>query len=531
VTPAVLLTLFVAEFLYFDLETSRHVTWIYPRWNDQIQYLTESYAGYTYSLAHGFWPGVLQTLVNPSAQGTLHDFYALLVFRLAGPSRSAALSLNILALIAWQAALFIVVRRTKGARLLAWAAVMLPVCLRWPWNGWTGSMADFRLDHLGMCALGTTLALGLLTDSFRSSRWSAVFGAAVGWTLLTRFIMGPYFVLIFIALLVWAISGPGRLRQSGNLLLAALIAAAVAGPVFWINRESVWNYYWIGHFTGPESAIRNPHMGLAKSVEFVSGKLLYDHLGAFFGWVAGATTVLLAWGAWRHPKPTKERAPARMDWWLFGSVFLLAPALVLTLHRQKSEITVGALVPGAIVVVLALWFELQRRNARRWPDRVAVSGVFLAAGVFFVLRQSHPTYDAAYATDARKVNMLADYIYEHAKAAGLATPGVAVDQVTDCLDGQVLRVMVYERHHVWIPYMMKLPTGIAADQEPVLMQRLAESDFVFLTEDGPMVWPYDRQMRAMLPQTQAWCKARLRMIERFTIFGRRMVLYQRPEIP
>lgn len=529
--PAALLVLLLAEFLYYDHQTSRHVTWIYPRWNDQIQYLGESYTGYAYLLAHGFWPGVWQTLVNTSAQGTLHDFLAVLVFRLAGPSRSAALSLNMLVLIGWQLALFAAVRRTSGSRPLAWAAAILPLCLRWPWNGLAGSMADFRLDHLGMCALGTTLAVALLTDGLRSTRWSALFGLAVGWTLLTRFITGPYFVLIFVSLLGWTLAGPERWRRTGNLLLAALLAAAVAGPIFWINRESVWNYYWIGHFTGPESAIRNPHMELMRSIEFVSGTLVRDHAGAFFWWLTGAMAAVLAAGAWFRPKAAAERDSARRDWWFFGLVFLFAPALVLTLHQLKSDLTVGALAPGAIVVVLAGWQELLRRNASAGLLRIAAAGTVVAGAAFFVARQCRPTYDDAYAADARKVNDLADYIDSHARAAGIAGPCVAVDQVTDCLDGQVLRVIAYERHHIFVPYIMKLPTGIEEDKEAVLMQRLVESDFVFLTEDGPMTWPYDRQMRALLPKTQAWCEAHLRMIERFTIFGRRMVLYQRGQIP
>src|SRR5882724_6790368 len=197
------LAFFAAEFAYYDLQTSRHYAWVYPRWNDQIQYLTECYTGYEYRLTHGFWRGVWQTLVNPSAQGTLHDFLAVSAFSVVGPSRSAALSLNMLALISWQGVLFFAVNRTTRSRPLAWAAALLPLCLSWPWNGWAGSTADFRLDHFGMCALGVTLAVALLTDGFRSRPWSALFGLSVGWTLLTRFITGPYFVLVFSALLAW----------------------------------------------------------------------------------------------------------------------------------------------------------------------------------------------------------------------------------------------------------------------------------------------------------------------------------------
>ncbi len=526
-----LIAVFTAEFLLFDQVGAKRHTWIYPRWNDQIQYLTECYTGYQYMQAHGFWAGIWQTLVNPSAQGTLHDFLAVLIFRVVGVSRSAVLSLNIFALIAWQAALFFAVWRTARPRTLAWAAVMLPLALRGPWSNWTGSTADFRLDHLGMCALGVSLAAALLTDAFRSTRWSVLFGVSVGWTLLTRFITGPYFVLIFLSLLIWCLGSVERKRRTGNLLLAALIAAALAGPIFWINREWVWNYYWIGHFTGPESAIRNPHMGVGQSLAFVWGGLARSHLGIFFWCLAGAGTTVLALGAWLG-EAVPPAPPASRSWWIMGAIFLLAPATILTLHQQKSEIVVSALAPGAIVLLLAAWLELQRRSAAAWPARLIAAGTVIAAGWFFTARQFAPAYDAAFAADARKVNILADYLFTTARAAGLANPRVGVDQVTDCLDGQIMRVICYERQKVWEPFIMTLPTGIGKEKEPLLFERLAQSDFVFLTEDGAVgVWPYDAQMRELLPQTSAWCEAHLRLVERFVLFGKHMALYQRREIP
>lgn len=521
------------EFLHFDAQTSKHHTWIYPRWNDQIQYLTESYTGYEYAREHGVGAGLWHTLVNPSAQGTLHDFFAVIVFELAGPSRSAALALNLLALLAWQAALLFAVTRVAGSRALGWAAAALPLALRWPWNDWAGSTIDFRLDHLAMCAFGVTAACALLTDELRSTRWSAAFGAAVGLTLLTRFLTGTYFALILLALLVRVATGPERRRRSGNLLLASGIAVLLAGPVFWLNRLWVWNYYWIGHFTGPESALRNPHMGLGRSLDFVWGHLFRDHLGACFGCIALGGTLLLVAGAFLLPEPAARRRPrstAGICGW--GALFLLAPALVLTLHQQKSEIVVGALAPGAVLLLVGGWLELLRRSRAPLPGVILAAAAMAVSAGFFVSQTRRTGYDDAFAVDARKVNTLADYIYAHARAAGLAEPRVGVDQVTDCLDGQVLRVISYERHRVWVPFVMTLPTGIAEEKEALLLERLAGSDFILLTEDGPVGgWPYDREMRALLPQTQAWCEAHLKFVERFTLFGRRMVLYQRREIP
>jgi hypothetical protein len=64
------------------------------------------------------------------------------------------------------------------------------------------------------------------------------------------------------------------------------------------------------------------------------------------------------------------------------------------------------------------------------------------------------------------------------------------------------------------------------------MERLAQSDFVFLTDEGhDGAYPYDRKLTSMRPQLRAWCEAKLRPAERFTLFGRRMTLYQRREFP
>ena len=528
-----LLALFAAEFFLFDHFGSHRHTGVYPRWNDQIQYLSEAYTGYEFARVHGFAAGLWQTLVNPSAQGTLHDFFAVVAFTLAGPSRSAALALNLLALIAWQAALFVAVARSCRAgspapaappRIsLAFAAAALPLALRWPWETWPGSAYDFRLDHLAMCAFGVTSATAWLTDGFRARGWSLVFGTAVGITLLTRFLTGTYFVVIFVALLGWILLGAQKSKRTANL---ALIAAVLAAPVFWLNREWVWNYYYIGHYVGPESGIRDPHMGFGPSLAFVWGNFTSRHLGIFFAGLAALGALALA------VLPKKLPSPVARGAFLIGAVFLLAPAIVLTLHKQKSDVVLGALAPGAVLLVVALWLALARR-----VDRAAALTSFAAAVVvtalgFFATRQFAPAYDAAFLADTRAVNAAADFVFHQSRTAGLAAPRVAADYITDCLDGEVLRVVCYERHHVWLPFEMTLPTGIAAPDDALVMERLGRSDFVFLTEDAPAgYYPFDQKLAALRPLTRAWCETHLRAVWRFPLFGRRMVLYQRREIP
>lgn len=527
-----LLAFFAFEFFLFDQFGAHRYTSIYPRFNDQIQYLGESYAGYELVRTRGVLAGLLNALTNPSAQGTLHDFLAIVIFVVAGPSRSAALAVNMFALIGWQVALFVALARTTGSRPLAFAAAMLPLVLAGPWQNVPGSAFDFRLDHLAMCALGITAATALLADGFFSRSGSTWFGVAVGFTLLTRFLTGTYFVLIFAGFAVWTLSRPpDRAMRFLNLLRAGFIATAIAGPIFWLNYESVREYYLIGHYFGPESGIRSSSLGFLGSARFVFDCLAQRHLGLPFTLFVAAGA--LALGLTR----TQVRQPAHPDPWVVGLVFLLSPALVLILHIQKSEAVIGALAAGAVTLAAALWDAAAWRAGERARTRFAVAAV-LAAGVLFARTQLSPAFPPDAIAELRQVNAIADRLFARVKAMPLRSgersphPRVAVDYITDALDAQVLRVFIYERKRRLIPFEMTLPISIAEPPEAEVMSRLARSDFVFLTEGGAAAnFPFDRKLIAMRPQLQAWCEANLRVAERFTFQSRRMVLYQRRDIP
>ena len=538
------LLVLVVEFLLFDRMTSLHYARIYPRWNDQIQPLTESYTGYEYMRTNGFWSGIGYTLAKPSAQGDLHSLWAILVFKAAGrPSRSAALAVNMLAFLAWQAALAFAVARGGGSRVLAWMAVGLTLALRWPWSGAQGSATDFRLDQVAMCMMGISLAAALLTDGFRSTGLSSVFGVAVGITMLTRFLTGTYFIVIFGACLVWTLVSRERSRRVLNLGLAAAVAAVLVAPCFWFNRQGIYAHYWIGHYFDPDGALWDSHLSFGRASVRLWEQLCAEQLGAAFWVASGLAVLVLAGGVWfarRGPSP--ERAGSKNRWpkeaATLGTIFLLAPALVLPLQNQDFLVVLGAAVPGAVVLLLALCVELRTRAAGRISAGAtaklsgAAALIALAVGGgYFVARQTAAPYDADFAADARQVNALADRIFAAVRASGIAQPRVAVDRVTDYFDGTILRVICYERHQVWVPFIMELPIGLSAASESVLMDQLAISDFALATEDGPPgPWPYDRQMFALRPKILTWCDAHLRLVERFTVFGRRMALYQRRDI-
>ena len=51
--------LMVLELFVFDRLAARRQGMVYPRWSDQIQYLSESYYSYDQLEAHGWWHGLL----------------------------------------------------------------------------------------------------------------------------------------------------------------------------------------------------------------------------------------------------------------------------------------------------------------------------------------------------------------------------------------------------------------------------------------------------------------------------------------
>lgn len=528
--------LILAEFLVFDGMTSRYHASVYPRWTDQGQYLTEAYTACQVMKDHGLWAALKSTLVKPSLQGTLHDFFAVLVFWVVGsPSRSAVLSLNMLALLVWQGALLATIPRVSGSRTLSWMTFSLVLCVAWPWSADAGSAVDFRLDHGAMCLLGLTATLALLTNGFRATGWSLAFGLAAAVTLLERFLTGVYFAGIFAACVAWILCGDARWLRLRNLLLAGLIMTLLAGPVFWLNRTSIYNYYWVGHMASADADARAAGTELWPSARYVFGYLGRLQLGAWFGWTAAALTLTLVTAAVAGRR--KPAGPLDRSWLFFALIFLVVPAAVLCLHRQKSFYVLGVLVPGVILLVAWLWAALWRRidftgRLRFLPAALAVAAVG-AGGGFFLQRQLTPPHSAEFIAGVAKINQIADHLFTTSRRAGLSQPRYAVDIQNDYFYPRTMNVLCYERQKQWLNLTPMLPVGIIEEKDEFIMDRLGRSDFVLLTDvlNEHGFYPYDRQMRRLYPVVKAWCEANLRHIETFPIFGRQMSLYQRRDLP
>ena len=348
---------------------------------------------------------------------------------------------------------------------------------------------------------------------------------------------------LFILTAGWILCGPEKWPRLRNLLFCGLVTTLLAGPVFWINRAALYNYYWVGQISGAEAATRITGFTAAQSLEFIYSYLRHQQLGPWFIRNALGLTLALLGLALLTFRTFRSKPGQQIDWdWLFFALaFFFVPALVLHFHRQKSNVVLGILVPGIVLLIGWIWSVLWPRAVaftrshpiwRFVPAALGLAALYLG-GTFFVGRQRWQPHQAAFLEDARRVNQLSDYFFEHSRAGNLSMPRLGVDQVNEAFYAQVMQVVCYERKQVRMAYQGLLPTGILEQQDDIIMNRLRQCDFVLVTVQvsGQGRWPYDRQMRRLYPVVKAWCEANLRHVETFPIFGQQMSLYQRRDLP
>jgi hypothetical protein len=399
---------------------------------------------------------------------------------------------------------------------------------------------DFRLDHAAMCLIGVTSCLALLTNGFRSlpaGPWPlAPPSASPCWNGFSpASTLPPSFA---VTRRLWLLLRRGSLAAPAEPVPRRTVAAALALPFFWMSRTAIYTYYWVGHVTGAESTARLRGLDLWHSVQFIGQHLGHLHLGAAFGWCAAILTAGL--GALLAIGPRRPGSGFARDWLGLALLFLTVPALILILHRQKSEYVLGVIVPGIVLLLLWLWAQLWSRLAPapatrgRHLLRLLPAVLALAVGGgYFAQRQCWSPPDAEFLASARTVNRMADRIFDATRTLKLTHPYIGIDQIVDFIDAPILQVICYERHKVWVPFVIQLPDSILADKDEVMLYRLKLCDFVALTDEmpGEPYWPYDKQLRRLYPAFKAYCEAHLQPVETYRLFGRQMTLYQRRPQP
>ena len=183
---AAMLAALCAEWWLFSGYVHRRVDWAYPRHWDQVTTLRVAYESHEQSRTIGLGPALVNMAHRDHPMGLLLPAADVVAFRLAGPSRLAALAPVFAAYALMQITLVLVLRRLAGpgAALLGFG---LSLAMGAVYQG-AGGLADVRADLPGACLFAVFLGLALRADVFRSARWSALAGLAAAACAATRFI-------------------------------------------------------------------------------------------------------------------------------------------------------------------------------------------------------------------------------------------------------------------------------------------------------------------------------------------------------
>jgi hypothetical protein len=585
---ATVLTALVVEAILMRTVAAQMIAPYVPLWADQIQYLTEAYRGYDFIREHGLLTGTIEAVRQPRPQGWLLQTIASLYMLIVGPSRLAALDMNLALLLLWLGVTGYAIKRAFGVSVsLVTLGLLLSTStlLHDP-----GGLFDFRLDFAATCLWGTLLVLMAVSNGREGWGTRAAILALGVVMIVTRFISSFYLlpfgglVILFSIVTRWKAGLPWQ-RWLSWMVPVVAIWAVVFGVILASSYESFASYYIRGHVTGEERAIRRIEAGLVSvrdDLLFYPRTLRQDHLGRSFQYLAEVTVILsLASGlllyyplsrpapGWRariwytqfslaqlwssirpsiwpwQPSARSERQdepPLQrpLPWFLgVAALGLVATYGILTIVQVKTTAVAGPVVAPIVLLVvgIALW-----AGRVSWDDPSnQTRPIFRILGpAIIIIALAGQWYRAV--TDlpglpARSIVQTFGQIIDD------ATPYLAEAKgrpVTWSIDGHyaeisysTVQVVIYERTGGWI----NLPGGLGygpleqALDSAELLEAASGSDVLILSKYPPGTrspFPYDQSILDQHHVLERYAEENLTLLGSYKLPGVSFFLYARP---
>jgi hypothetical protein len=535
--------LFLVELSLFTNFYRREIAWNVPTAFDQCVYLLQSYKAQARVLDHGLaqLPLAAYESVSKVANGCALPYEGAGLALVLGGTRFPRLLVNLLAFFVAQAFVFTTAMRTGAGRAASWTAIGLILCQRTAWF-WAGGLFDFRIDFFAYCFYGAWACAVIRSNVFLDRRWSIGAGLLAALLALNRFVTLTYLAGVCSALAVvfctvwWtrrhdAASAARSAGRLVNLFLSIIPLLVLVGPVLWLDRQSIFDYYVVGHLLGSEKYIRLREVGVADLKDFLlfyPHSILEVHLGKVFvaaGVVALAAAGLGRLAASRGAQATEpiRRPDSRRLQFLFLSLAILIPVVLLTCDISKSPV-VGGIV-GIPIALLVAVLVVHRDNA------FARGG----AMIVFVLGMANTLDHASQRlpsmrlhADLQRVVDMGEWMTQYSFNHHWKRPLVSYDMISNDYNAYALACVGYERCGELVDFIPLLGASILKIGRADAMSDLAQSDFAILTT-APKIGPYPFYdgIKEYENDLDAWAAHNMKMARTFDFDGNKVTLYVR----
>jgi hypothetical protein len=546
--------LLLIQFGLFYQFAQREVVWAYPTNYDQNVDLMGSYITYEHVLTDGLLSGLFSGLLFPSPRGTMLYPQASILFLLLGPSRMTALTLNFAYFALLQCVLVWSLRWITSRWNIALLGLGLLLTVATPFF-WAGGLMDFRIDFIAFCLFGVLICIVVRSRMFVSWRWSLMVGLVAALLILFRLLTIVYIggvfglFLVFICIRLWLKRRESLICQSlkqqvYGIFLAGGVVSAVSLPYLWYNRQSIEDYYIVGHVVSSEKEFRAQVVGVFNFVDsllFYPRSMILDHAGVIFIISSVLVIVVSLLLFWRYASSRYQNSiNLELDiksMYFFIIASIMVPCVVLTIDVAKS------LVVGSIVIVPLIWLVLTpvillSKRVDIQTDHLFGSYALNVVTVFVLCSGLYNQFGklsdrgilSKNRADVEQVLQLHDAVFQYSHEIGWEEPVLSIDKTTDYLSGDVLNPVIYERHGVLINMQEALGArGVIPVTSAEAIALLEKSDFALMTTSDkiPSSFPFDRSIQSIRPKLLAFCDQYFFPLEYAHFFDRDVVLYVR----
>jgi hypothetical protein len=538
--------LILIQWLLFRQYAEREIVWGYPAYFDQAVYLAQCHEIYEVIIQDGFWRGIGHFVRMDLPNGRSLPLQGALMFLLFGASRLSALALNFLYFAGFLAVLAYTLHWLTGRWAIAFTGIGLALASGTRFF-WAGGYMDFRLDFINACNYGILLCLVIRSEMFRSRGWSLVVGVQIALTLWLRLLMAPILVGVFGLLgVLFLYRSRAQLR---NLLAAAALALVLLLPCLVPSLRQSLQYY-VGEAVSGAPAARADEQQIRNVTEwalYYVRSIAVDHLGRTFISL-GAILIIVSLlvlavsrGGIRDAHIRLGGQFERTETLMFLGASFLVPLLVLTIYPVRSPVVANILAPPAfglvllpVVIVVGLSSAVFRSALIVNAWIVTATGASLLLGLHNELGNlSRPGPHREYEEDTRKIVAFVDTFVTHCKRTGLKRPFVALDRITDYLNGGTIRALAYERHGYILRPQYSMPQGMFPVSESQAIENIANADLAIVRDtDAPLVlgydYPFNVEMRKHQERLRSAAAEHLERIATVQAFGEAIGLYIRP---